>query len=85
MKLLSIIFWGYKNFTAMFTGYKTVLLEKSLERYENRLGQLGTCPYIRALCTKTSGWDTKPFCLKLVGYENLFYIQDGVLKFSLIV
>ena len=36
--------------------------DESLDQYENRLGQLGICPYIYVLCTKTSGWGTKPFC-----------------------
>ena len=28
---------------------------------------------------------TKPFCWKMMGYKNFFYLQDGDMKFSLIV
>ena len=51
---------------------------KALEWYANRLGQLGISPYIYALCAKTSGGGSKPFCRKIVWYENCFYFQDEV-------
>ena len=48
----------------------------------NRLNSVKiACPYIYVLCTKTSGWGTKPFCWKMMGYENYFFVQDGVWNF----
>ena len=44
----------------------------SLDQYENSLGQLGKCPYIYVLCTKTSGWGTKPFLLNDNGVRETF-------------
>ena len=66
-------------------GEQTSGNDESLNQYENRLGQLGICPYIYVLWTKTSGWGTKPFCWKMKGYENCFYVQDGDMKFSSIL
>ena len=40
---------------------KTFENDESCDQYENRLRQLGIGPYIYVLCTKISGWGTKPF------------------------
>ena len=52
---------------------------------ENRLAQHGICLYIYVLWRKFSGWGTKPFCSKMMGYENFFYVRGRGMKFSLIV